>query len=105
MGTIFVAATHTAKSDSRTGIQMVVRGLISGLSERAADFQVVRWSQWRKKLLPLDSERSKRLGIAHRGEPFVCNRSNGSWLLLPEVIYQSSRLQLIRYARKQEMRV
>jgi glycosyltransferase involved in cell wall biosynthesis len=105
MGTIFVAATHTAKGDARTGVQTVVRGLLRGLGKRSVDFQVVRWSKWGNALLPLDPKRSERLGIAHRREPSLYNRSNGSWLLLPEVIYQSNRHQVIRYARKQEMRL
>src|SRR6202022_3517658 len=62
MDTIFVAATHTAKSKARTGIQTVVRGLVSGLSQRHAGFQVVRWRKWRRTLSPLSARRNQRLG-------------------------------------------
>jgi len=105
MGAIFVAASHTAKSDARTGIQTVVRGLLSGLTRANVDFRAVRWSAWRSAFLPLNAKHSKRLAT------YVCitdrlpNRLHGSWLLLPEVIYRNELHRVIAYAREQQMRV
>ena len=105
MSAIFIVTSHTAKSDARSGVQTVVRGLLSGLSREKADFQAVRWSKWRKALLPLNAKYSKRLapnvGTMHR----LPGGLHGSWLLLPEVVYRSEIHRVIAYARRQQMRV
>ena len=107
MGALFVVTSHTSRSDARSGIQAVVRGLISGLSHNNTDFEAVRWSNWRSALVPLDRQHRAHLGMAKQ---VALNRnqassSAGSWLLLPEVIYETDPRRLIDYARKQRMRV
>ncbi|MDP9186397.1 MAG: glycosyltransferase family 4 protein [Verrucomicrobiota bacterium] len=107
MGALFVVTSHAARSDARSGIQAVVRGLISGLSRNNADFVAVRWSNWRSALVPLDRDHRAHLGLVKQ---VALNRSQasssaGSWLLLPEVIYETDPHRLIACARKQQMRV
>jgi glycosyltransferase involved in cell wall biosynthesis len=105
MGTIFVDATHAAKTGARTGTQTVVRGLLWGLREHRVDFQIMRWSKWRGGLLPLNRKENKRLGVI---KPFENVRSQfpiGSWLALPEIIYGNRALRVIDYARRRKMRV
>jgi glycosyltransferase involved in cell wall biosynthesis len=105
MGAIFVVTSHTAKSDARSGVQAVVRGLLSGLSKKSAHFQAVRWAKWRKTLLPLNAKYSKRL-VPNLGTiDSLRGRLHGSWLLLPEVIYHNQIGAVIAYARAQQMRV
>ena len=105
MNTIFVAATHTAKSKARTGIQTVVRGLLWGLSERDAGFQVVRWRKWRRTLSPLRARHRQRLGLAPRTMRIASDRLHGAWLLLPELVYRGRINRMVDYARKRRMRV
>jgi glycosyltransferase involved in cell wall biosynthesis len=105
MDTIFVAATLTAKSKARTGIQSVVRGLLWGLSQRHADFQVVGWRKWRQKLSPLNGRRRQHLGLASNIERIPGDRLEGAWLLLPELVYRGRINQVIDYARRRKMRV
>src|SRR2546423_4484130 len=105
MPTIFVATTHTARSRARTGIQTVVRGLVSGLSQIAVDFELVRWVPWRRSLLPLKPSGSQRVGAIHAGNSLHRHRFPGSWLLLPEVLYRAKHHRVIRFARKNKMRV
>lgn len=107
MGALFVVTSHTSKSDARSGIQTVVRGLISGLSHNNADFVAVRWSNWRSAFVPL---RRKRQAYLDSAKQVALNRDQasslaGSWLLLPEVIYETDPHELIACARKQQMRV
>jgi len=107
MGALFVVTSHTSKSDARSGIQAVVRGLISGLSRNNADFEAVRWSNWRSAFAPLDRDHRAHLGMVKQ---VALNRSQasssaGSWLLLPEVIYETDPDRLIACARKRQMRV
>src|SRR6202022_3378547 len=83
MDTIFVIATHTAKSKARTGIQTVVRGLLWGLSQRQADVQVVRRRKWHRTLSTLGARRRQRLGLPSRTERIPgSDRRHGVWLLL-----------------------
>ena len=105
MDTIFVVATHTAKSKARTGIQTVVRGLLWGLSQRHTDVQVVRWRKWRRILSPLSARRRQRLGLRYRTERIPGSRMHGAWLLLPELVYRGRINRMIDYARKRKMRV
>src|ERR1700720_3954904 len=107
MGALFVVTSHTSKSGARSGIQTVVRGLISGLSRNNADFEAVRWSNWRSAFVPLRRKRQAYLGIAKQVAPDrnQATSSDGSWLLLPEVIYETDPHRLIACARKQQMRV
>src|ERR1700756_4013282 len=106
MGAIFVVASHAGRSSARTGIQALVRGLLYGLRKNNTDFQVIRWSNWRSSFVPLHRRHHEHLGIADQLDrhPRPVNES-GSTLLLPEVIYEADPNQLIRYARKQQMRV
>ena len=106
MDTIFVIATHTAKSKARTGIQTVVRGLLWGLSQRQADVQVVRWRKWHRTLSTLGARRRQRLGLPSRTERIPgSDRRHGVWLLLPELVYRGRINRMIDYARKRKMRV
>src|SRR6202048_4984072 len=107
MGALFVVTSHTSKSGARSGIQTVVRGLISGLSHNKADFEAVRWSNWRSAFVPLRRKRQAYLGSAkqvalHRDQG---SSLDGSWLLMPEVIYETDPHQIIARARKEQMRV
>ena len=104
MRPIFTEISHTAQHDVRTGIQTVVRGLFSGLSDANKDFQAVRWSAWRNALVRLGRHRKGRLGIGDRaGEHHRPGDFAGAWLLLPEVNYGSRLDRIIAYARKQQM--
>src|SRR6266704_7024757 len=85
IGTIFVDATHAAKTGARTGAQTVVRGLLWGLSKRGADLQTMRWSKWRDGLLPLNRKQNERLGVVQRIESVRSKSPGGSWLVLPEI--------------------
>ena len=105
MDTVFVVATHTAKSKARTGIQTVVRGLLWGLSQRRADVQVVRWRKWRRTLSTLGARRRQRLGLTPRVERIPGSAMHGAWLLLPELVYRGRINRMIDYARKRRMRV
>jgi hypothetical protein len=105
MGTIFVDATHAAKTGARTGAQTVVRGLLSGLSQCAVDFQIMRWSKWRDRLLPLTPKENHRLAVIQLGERVRPPSPAGSWLLLPEIIYGDRALRVMHYARRRKFRV
>ena len=105
MGTIFVDATHAAKTGARTGAQTVVRGLLSGLSQCAVDFQIMRWSKWRDRLLPLTPNENHRLAVIQLGERVRPPSRVGSWLLLPEIIYGDRVLRVMHYARRRKFRV
>ena len=103
MDTIFVAVTHTARSKARTGIQTVVRGLLEGLTHRAVDFQAVRWSSWRNALLPWAQQSNELWRADDKPGRLTNQRLTGSWLILPEVMYGSAQLRVLRHARKQKM--
>ena len=60
---IYLEASHTAKTNARTGIQGVVRGLIRGLSSRGCEVHPVRWSFQNKCLTPLKPEWARNLGL------------------------------------------
>lgn len=105
IGTIFVDATHTAKTGARTGAPTVVRGLLWGLSKRGVDFQIVRWSKWRDGLLPLNRTQTGRLGVVQRIEGVRSKSPAGAWLVLPEIIYGNRALRVIDHARCRKMRV
>jgi len=105
MGTIFVDATHAAKTGARTGAQTVVRGLLWGLNKRGVDFQMMRWSKWRDGLLPLNRKRNQRLGVAQRIEGVPSESPTGSWLVLPEIVYGNRAPRVIDYARRRKMGV
>jgi glycosyltransferase involved in cell wall biosynthesis len=103
---LLVITSHTARSSARTGIQALVRGLLYGLSENGADFQAVRWSNWRQSVVPLSRSDQQHLCLTLPGPRNRAAARNvaGSWLLLPEVIYEMNPTRLIRYARKRRMR-
>ena len=105
MGTIFVAATNTARSKTRSGIQTVVCGLLCGLSKQGANFQAVRWTPWRNTLSPLKPPERERVGLSQPTQPLLSERLPGSWLLLPEVMYRRKKNRVIRHALKKKMRV
>ena len=105
MGTIFVDATHAAKTGARTGAQTVVRGLLLGLSQCAIDFQIMRWSKWRDRLLPLTPKENHRLAVIQLGERVRPPSPAGSWLLLPEIIYGDRALRVMHYALRRKFRV
>src|SRR3984893_6348980 len=105
MDAIFVAATHTAKSKARTGIQTVVRGLVWGLNQRHADFHVLGWSKGRGTLSPLSARRRQRLGLTPQRGNVPGDRSPSQWLLLPELVYRGRINRMIDYARRRKMRV
>jgi len=105
MDAIFVVATHTAKSKARTGIQTVVRGLVWGLTQRHADFHVLRWRKWRGTLSPLSARRRQRLGLPSQPGHIPSDRLHSQWLLLPELVYRGRINRMIDYARQRKMRV
>jgi glycosyltransferase involved in cell wall biosynthesis len=103
---IFVEVSHTSQHDVRTGIQAVVRGLLSGLRQAGVNFQTVRWSRWRNAFVPLDRCRNRGLGVDDLGERHRWpNEIVGAWLLLPEVIYGPKLFRMIAFARKHGMRI
>ncbi len=104
MQTIFVAATHTAETKARTGVQSVVRGLLHGLAGGDVDLRAVRWVPWRNRFSALKAADYARLELYVPNEPLPRDPA-GSWLILPEVIYRSRNLRVIRHAHKQRMRV
>src|SRR5260370_41592783 len=103
--TIFVAATHTARSRARTGIQTVVRGLVAGLNQVDVNLHVVRWSKWGRTLMPLKLKEKNSLGISEFTKPILHDAVAESWLLLPEVLYRWRANRIIRFARNRGMRV
>ncbi|PYM02088.1 MAG: hypothetical protein DMF19_04265 [Verrucomicrobia bacterium] len=105
IGTIFVDATHTAKTGARTGAQTVVRGLLWGLSKSGVNLQIMRWSKWRHGLLPLNRMQNGRLGVVQRIEGVRSKSPAGAWLVLPEIIYGNRALRVIDHARWRKMRV
>jgi glycosyltransferase involved in cell wall biosynthesis len=103
---ILVEVSHTAQHDVRTGIQAVVRGLLSGLAQAGAGFQTVRWSRWRNTFVPLDRSQKQRLGIDRLSEDHQWpDRTDRVWLLFPEVIYGRKLSRMIAHAREQRMRI
>lgn len=103
---ILVEVSHTAQHDVRTGIQAVVRGLLSGLAQAGVNFQTVRWSRWRDTFVPLDRSQNQGLGMADLNEGRRSpDDTDRVWLLLPEVIYGRKRLRMIARARRQQMRI
>jgi glycosyltransferase involved in cell wall biosynthesis len=103
--TIFVAATHTARSRARTGIQTVVRGLVAGLNQVDVNLHVVGWSKWGRTLMPLKLKEKNSLGISECTKPILHDAVAESWLLLPEVLYGWRANRIIRFARNRGMRV
>lgn len=57
---IYLETNHTARSGARTGIQTVVRGLLSGLSKHV-EVCPVRWSYAKESLTPLKPKWEKNL--------------------------------------------
>lgn len=68
---IYIETSHTAVSNSRTGIQTVVRGLISGLALQGIVVHPVRWSFRKRCLTPLRSQWEKNLGRSGRDGPWL----------------------------------
>jgi glycosyltransferase involved in cell wall biosynthesis len=60
---IYLEASHTARTNSRTGIQMVVRGLVEGLSSQGCGVRPLFWSFRRRCLTPLIPRWEKNLGL------------------------------------------
>ena len=103
---ILVEVSHTAQHDVRTGIQAVVRGLLSGLARAGTSFQTVRWSRWRNAFVRLNRSQNQWLGIADLDENRRWpDRTDRIWLLFPEVIYGRKLSRMIAHAREQQMRV
>jgi glycosyltransferase involved in cell wall biosynthesis len=105
IGTIFVDATHAAKTGARTGTQTVVRGLLWGLSKSGVNPQIMGWSKWRHGLLPLNRTQNGRLGVVQGIEGVRSKSPAGAWLVLPEIIYGNRALRVIDRARSRKMRV
>jgi hypothetical protein len=103
--TIFVAATHTARSRARTRIQTVVRGLVAGLNQVDVNLHVVRWSKWGRTLMPLKLKEKNSLGISECTKSILHDAVAESWVLLPEVLYRWKANRIIRFARNRRMRV
>ncbi len=64
---IYLETSHTARSNARTGIQTVVRGLVAGLSAHRCGARPVRWSFKQEGLTPLKQEWEVNLGIPSQG--------------------------------------
>lgn len=94
---LFIAATHTVRSDAKSGIQTVVRSLIPTLSEASAQCRIVSWNANEKRLLLYEAGSSK--------DCVPVKILPGSWLLIPEVIYGRREQRIIRYARRRHMRI
>ena len=105
MGRIFVSATHTARSKTKSGVQSVVCGLLWGLSKQSIPFCTVEWIPWRNALSPLKRTGCERLGLDHSAESLSRKQLSGSWLVLPEVMYRRKQNRVIRHALKKRMRV
>ncbi len=102
---IFLAATHTAKSTARTGIQTVVRSLICGLVAIGAKLYLVRRPKWGRHFSLLSAQQSKALGCSSEIGRFSEDQLRGSWLLVPEVVYDSRDHRMMRDAQRRGMRV
>jgi len=61
---IYVAVTHTANSDARTGVQTVVRGLVHGLGSSPENTELVWWMKRSRTLDLLDATARARFGLA-----------------------------------------
>ncbi|MEX1118045.1 MAG: glycosyltransferase [Terrimicrobiaceae bacterium] len=59
---VYVDTSHTAQTNARTGIQMVVRGMLAGLASRGCEVYPLRWSFGRDGLTPLRSAWEHNLG-------------------------------------------
>jgi len=68
---VYIETSHTALSNTRTGIQAVVRGLIAGLSSQECVVHPVRWSFRRKCLTPLKSQWEQNLGLPNAKRPWL----------------------------------
>jgi glycosyltransferase involved in cell wall biosynthesis len=103
MGKIFVVTAHSSRTNARTGIQTLVRGLLYGFSQIGIDFQTVRWSNWRRSIVPIRGVNiDKASSREHRR---VGEDLKGSTLLLPEVIYEIDPSRFVRYPRNHQMRL
>lgn len=60
---IYLETSHTARSNARTGIQTVVRGLVAGLSSHRCGAHPVRWSFKQEGLTTLKRKWEANLGI------------------------------------------
>src|SRR4051812_379214 len=85
---IFIAATYTAKTKARTGIQTVVRSLIAALCASGVDLHLVRRTKWGHRLSLLPQKQRIALGCG-RSHGRLSTELAGSWLLVPEVVYNS----------------
>jgi glycosyltransferase involved in cell wall biosynthesis len=103
--TIFLVATHTATSKAKTGIQTVVRGLISGLVAIAANVRLVRRRRWRRHFSSLSRLQCAALGLPERNVGLPAGKLDGAWLLVPEVVYDRETHTMMRDAHKRGMRV
>lgn len=129
---LFVAVTHTAKSDARTGVQTVVRGLIEGFRPHWDVMELVWWNKKSKVLQALDARRRGHLHPALDAlkepriprkwlnlfdgtrasckfplhlHPFHERGLHRAWLLLPEVMYGPGADEIIAYARHHGMQI
>ncbi len=59
---VYVDTSHTAQTNARTGIQMVVRGVLAGLASQGCEVYPLRWSFRRGSLTPLRSAWEQNLG-------------------------------------------
>ena len=91
---IFVLVTDTAFSSALTGIQTLVRGLITGLVKVKANFHLVQWRQDKDGLLRLRPKISAELG------------KPGEKKFLPiNTLFQRENWRLIRQAKARNYRL
>jgi len=64
---VFLETSHTARSQARTGIQTVVRGLAGGFSSQGVSWLPVRWSFKKEALTPLKRSWERNLGLPGDG--------------------------------------
>jgi glycosyltransferase involved in cell wall biosynthesis len=68
---IYVEASHTSQTNARTGIQTVVRGLVSGLAAAGCSVHPLRWSFRKNGLTLLKPAWQGNLGLAPKGNRFL----------------------------------
>jgi glycosyltransferase involved in cell wall biosynthesis len=125
---IYLETSHTARTNSRTGIQSVVRGLISGMIPHTQEVYPLRWSFRKDALTLLKPDWEKNLGLArdsslwlppksllkprylnyrtpiHR-HPQHRSKFKERWLVLPELMEGQHVRRIREYAKPHGMRL
>jgi glycosyltransferase involved in cell wall biosynthesis len=102
---IFLAVTYTAKSKARTGIQTVVRSLISALAAIGTELCLVRRPKWGRHFSSLSAQQFEALGCPRARDGVSGRQLKGSWLLVPEVVYSPRDHRIMLDAQRRGMRV